>query len=142
MHLGQERRQHANLRRGDDDAGRRAQEGVELPEAAKGLPLDVLVTDMDWHHTCYRSTHGDPAERAMDLAGEWPCWTGWSFDLKHYPDGARFLRACDHRGLRNAFNLHFQSGVQPHDEAPLQAMKNTDTDSDKDSDTDSDTDID
>ena len=28
---------------------------------AHALPVDALVTDMDWHHTCYRRTYGTPA---------------------------------------------------------------------------------
>jgi len=33
---------------------------------ARGVPADVLVTDMDWHHTCYRRTYGNESEKSMD----------------------------------------------------------------------------
>ena len=32
------------------------------------VPLDVLVSDMDWHHTCYRATYGEESERCAIIA--------------------------------------------------------------------------
>ena len=79
---------------------------------AHGLPLDVLITDMDWHHTCYRATYGSDAERHMDPSRNWPCWTGFTWDAKYFPNPAEFLGWCKARGVHNGLNLHFQSGMQ------------------------------
>ena len=48
------------------------------------MPCDVLITDMDWHHTCYRRTYGTDAEKSMDASNNWPCWSGFSFDRKYF----------------------------------------------------------
>lgn len=50
-----------------------------------GMPLDVLVVDMDWH------LHG---------------WEAYDFDPECFPDPRAFFEALRHRGLRAAFNVH------------------------------------
>ena len=76
-----------------------------------GVPADVLITDMDWHHTCYRRTYGSEGEKSMDKSGNWPCWSGFSFDRKYFPHPESFLGWCKAVGVHNGFNLHFQSGL-------------------------------
>uniref|UniRef100_A0A7S3SKK2 ShKT domain-containing protein n=1 Tax=Emiliania huxleyi TaxID=2903 RepID=A0A7S3SKK2_EMIHU len=78
---------------------------------ARGVPADVLVTDMDWHHTCYRRTYGNESEKSMDASHNWPCWSGFSFDKKYFPDPPAFLGWCKAAGVHNGLNLHFQSGL-------------------------------
>ncbi|KAL1512178.1 hypothetical protein AB1Y20_005444 [Prymnesium parvum] len=81
-----------------------------------GVPLDVLVTDMDWHPTCYRRTFGSDAEKSMDASNNWPCWSGFTWDRKYFPHPEAFLGWCKARGVHNALNLHFQSGLQKEEE--------------------------
>jgi len=73
------------------------------------VPLDVLVTDMDWHNTCYR----EQDMGYVDLAGQPACWTGWTWDDKYFPDPKGFMDWCERRGIKNTLNLHLASGVQP-----------------------------
>ena len=73
------------------------------------MPLDTVVSDMDWHHTCFRRTYGSEDEKSMDFSHNWPCWSGFSFDRKHFPNATAFFRESHARGIHNALNLHFQS---------------------------------
>eukprot|EP00301_Raphidiophrys_heterophryoidea_P003039 c11388_g2_i2.p1 GENE.c11388_g2_i2~~c11388_g2_i2.p1 ORF type:complete len:1002 (+),score=259.44 c11388_g2_i2:119-3124(+) len=73
------------------------------------VPLDVLVTDMDWHNTCYR----EQDMGYVDLAGQPACWTGWTWDDKYFPNPKAFMDWCEHHGIKNTLNLHLASGVQP-----------------------------
>eukprot|EP00300_Choanocystis_sp_HF-7_P002858 c1216_g1_i1.p1 GENE.c1216_g1_i1~~c1216_g1_i1.p1 ORF type:complete len:964 (-),score=198.23 c1216_g1_i1:80-2971(-) len=73
------------------------------------VPLDVMVTDMDWHKTCYR----EQDQGYVDLAGQPACWTGWSWDRKYFPDPKAFMDWCHRHRIKNTLNLHLASGVQP-----------------------------
>ncbi|PRP89120.1 glycoside hydrolase [Planoprotostelium fungivorum] len=75
-------------------------------------PLDVLVTDMDWHITFYK----EAAQGKRDPAGEIPGWTGFTWDKNLFPNSTEFLEFCKSKGLRNTLNLHPASGVQPYEE--------------------------
>lgn len=48
----------------------------------------------------------------MDFSNNWPCWSGFSWDRKYFPEPEAFLSWCKARGVHNALNLHFQSGLQ------------------------------
>ena len=72
------------------------------------LPLDVLVTDMDWHITYYNGSR--------DQAGEQMGWTGFTWDKHLFPNAKGFLSWCKARGLKNTLNLHPASGIQPWEE--------------------------
>lgn len=65
--------------------------------ADHGLPLDVLVVDMDWH------TPGH--------------WTGYSWNHDLFPDPEAFLASMHQRGLRVTLNLHPADGVHAHETA-------------------------
>ena len=84
---------------------------------ARGVPLDVLITDMDWHHTCYRRTYGTDTEKSMDPSGNWPCWSGFTWDPKYFAQPAEFLSFSKALGIHNGLNLHFQSGMQQEEAA-------------------------
>ena len=60
-----------------------------------GVPLDVLVIDMDWHLP--------------------DTWTGYTWDRALFPDPAGFLDWVHAKGLRATFNLHPAQGVQSHE---------------------------
>lgn len=61
-----------------------------------GVPLDVVVVDMDWH-----------------LTG----WTGYSWDRRYFPDPSDTLERLHEKGLRVTLNVHPADGVGPHEDA-------------------------
>ncbi|MFW6287006.1 MAG: TIM-barrel domain-containing protein, partial [Candidatus Sumerlaeota bacterium] len=61
-----------------------------------GVPLDVMVIDMDWHL---------------------PGWTGYTWDERYFPHPKRFLKNMHERGLRVTLNLHPADGVAKHEAA-------------------------
>jgi hypothetical protein len=62
--------------------------------AAEGMPLDVLVVDVDWH------LHG---------------WEGYDFDPRCFPDPEAFFAALRERGVHTTFNVHPRGAIQPED---------------------------
>lgn len=78
-----------------------------------GIPLDVLVIDMDWHQTFNLRWSTDRRDQAGQRLG----WTGTTWDRSFFPDPEFFLRWCGERGIRTPLNLHPASGMQPHEEA-------------------------
>lgn len=52
----------------------------------------------------------------MDASNNWPCWSGFTWDRKYFPQPEAFLDWCKARGLHNSLNLHFQSGLQREEE--------------------------
>lgn len=70
-----------------------------------GLPLDVLVVDMDWHYT----------ERGRGG------WTGYTWNRGLFPDPEGFVRWVRGEGLQVTFNLHPASGIASYEE-PYAAM--------------------
>eukprot|EP00698_Gefionella_okellyi_P018500 TRINITY_DN5552_c0_g1_i1.p1 TRINITY_DN5552_c0_g1~~TRINITY_DN5552_c0_g1_i1.p1 ORF type:complete len:938 (-),score=168.17 TRINITY_DN5552_c0_g1_i1:17-2830(-) len=78
----------------------------------RDIPLDNLVTDMDWHITFYK----EAAQGKKDQAGETIGWTGFTWDSHLFPNPQAFLDWCKARGLRNTLNLHPASGMQPWEE--------------------------
>ena len=73
-----------------------------------GIPLDVLIVDMEWHETWGL---GDPL--AYDEFGQWVGWTGYTWNRRLFPHPDRFLAWLHGRGLRVAPNLHPASGIPP-----------------------------
>jgi hypothetical protein len=74
-----------------------------------GLPLDVLLVDMDWHETFeLRWGRGE-----LDAAGQKKGWTGYTWNPAYFPEPEAFLSQMHRRGVRVALNLHPASGVQP-----------------------------
>ena len=52
----------------------------------------------------------------MDASNNWPCWSGFTWDRKYFPQPRAFLDWSKARGVHNALNLHFQSGLQGEEE--------------------------
>jgi alpha-glucosidase (family GH31 glycosyl hydrolase) len=69
-----------------------------------GIPLDVLVLDMDWHYTYNRG--GPPCNPNVNG------WTGYTWDRTLFPNPARFLTWAHSRGLHITNNMHPAAGVQ------------------------------
>ncbi len=59
-----------------------------------GIPLDVMVMDMDWHSGSMREQ-----------------WTGWSWNRAHLPDAEELVRELHAEHLEVALNLHPADGV-------------------------------
>jgi alpha-glucosidase (family GH31 glycosyl hydrolase) len=72
-------------------------------------PLDVLVIDMDWHHTFDEY----PPTNKLDASGHRLGWTGYSWNKLLFPDPDRFLASVHEQGLKATVNLHPAGGVQP-----------------------------
>jgi alpha-glucosidase (family GH31 glycosyl hydrolase) len=70
------------------------------------VPLDVIVTDMDWHITFYKLTQNNTRDQAGQAFG----WTGFTFDKHLFPNHQKFLQWCKQLGLKNTLNLHPASG--------------------------------
>lgn len=77
-----------------------------------GLPLDVLVVDMDWH-----TTEGLSSKQTLrDEAGQMTGWTGYTFNRDLFADPPGFFAWARAEGLRVALNLHPASGVPATEE--------------------------
>lgn len=63
---------------------------------AHGIPVDVLVIDMDWHR---------------------PGWTGYSWDHDLFQDPSATLAELHRRGLHTTLNLHPADGIGRHEDA-------------------------
>jgi len=70
------------------------------------VPLDVLVTDMDWHITFYKLA----SNGTKDQAGERIGWSGFTFDEHLFPNHQKFLQWCKQLGMKNTLNVHPASG--------------------------------
>lgn len=65
-------------------------EGLVKTFDSMGVPLDVMVIDMDWHK---------------------PGWTGYSWDRDYFPDPEETLRWLKAQNLKVSLNLHPADGV-------------------------------
>lgn len=70
------------------------------------VPLDVLVTDMDWHITFYKLA----SNGTHDQAGQTIGWSGFTFDEHLFPNYQKFLQWCKQLRMKNTLNLHPASG--------------------------------
>jgi alpha-glucosidase len=70
------------------------------------VPLDVLVTDMDWHITFYKLANNGTRDQAGQTIG----WDGFTFDKHLFPNHQKFLQWCKQLGLKNTLNVHPGSG--------------------------------
>ncbi len=77
-----------------------------------GIPLDVLVVDMDWHTTEGLSS----LHTRRDGAGQMVGWTGYTFNRDLFPDPPAFLAWAHAQGLHVTLNLHPASGVPATEE--------------------------
>jgi alpha-glucosidase len=78
-----------------------------------GLPLDVLVIDMEWHKTFGLSWFSDQKDQSGHTKG----WSGYSWNRLLFPYPEEFLSNLHQDGLKVTLNLHPASGVQPWEDA-------------------------
>ena len=67
---------------------------------AYGIPLDVLVVDMDWHYT----------EKGKGA------WTGWTWNRDLFPSPEGFLKYLKGQDVKITLNLHPAGGVAAYEE--------------------------
>ncbi|MEN2434486.1 TIM-barrel domain-containing protein [Weeksellaceae bacterium A-14] len=65
-----------------------------------GIPLDVLVVDMDWHYT-------DEGRGG---------WTGWTWNKNLFPNPENFLKYLKKNDLKITLNLHPADGVSNYEQ--------------------------
>ena len=80
-----------------------------------GIPLDVMVIDMDWHRTDGLSWDAKHVKR--DVFGESVGWTGYSWNRSLFPEPARFLQWLHGRKLKTTLNLHPASGIPAREDS-------------------------
>lgn len=79
-----------------------------------GIPIDVMVVDMDWHDTFTLNRDGKKWMR--DEFGERVGWTGYTWQKHLFPDPKKFLSDLHALNLKTSLNLHPASGIQPYEE--------------------------
>ncbi|KAF0699404.1 Aste57867_10012 [Aphanomyces stellatus] len=94
---------------------------VEIDQIAgqystRGIPLDVVVLDMDWHLTFYKNS-------SADQSGQPKGWTGYTWNKELFPNPKAFLSHLHELGLHVTANLHPASGVQPWEDSYEQVAK-------------------
>lgn len=65
-----------------------------------GIPVDVMVIDMDWHYT------------EEGKGG----WTGWTWNKYLFPNPQKLMSHLKENGLKVTLNLHPADGVAPYEE--------------------------
>lgn len=80
-----------------------------------GIPLEVLVIDMDWHRTDDLSWDAKHVKR--DVFGESVGWTGYSWNRSLIPEPERLLGWLHARKLKTTLNLHPASGIPAREDS-------------------------
>jgi len=79
-----------------------------------GIPMDIMVVDMDWHDIFTLST--DKKNAVRDEFGQRVGWTGYTWQKQLFPDPEKFLSELHSMNLKTSLNLHPASGIQPYEE--------------------------
>lgn len=78
-----------------------------------GIPIDVMVIDMDWHKTWSLRLYNSPKDEFGESVG----WTGYTWQEQLFPNPGNFLSAIRSMKIRTSLNLHPASGIQPYEES-------------------------
>ena len=84
--------------------------GREMRE--RGIPMDVMIVDMDWHYT-YKEME---KRLGADAFGQGRGWTGYSWNRELFPDPEGFLHDLHAMGYKTALNLHPASGIREYED--------------------------
>ena len=79
----------------------------------RGLPIDVMIIDMDWHHTWPLTGR----RLRQDEFGQGVGWTGYSWNRDLIGDPEAMLDEIHDMRLKTALNLHPASGIVQREEA-------------------------
>ena len=77
-----------------------------------GIPMDIMVIDMDWHDTWTLKKKGAPRDEFGQRIG----WTGYTWQKELFPDPERTLGQLHALNLKTSLNLHPASGIQPYED--------------------------
>lgn len=77
-----------------------------------GIPIDIMVLDMDWHKTWTMWMKDAPKDEFGQRIG----WTGYTWNDILFPNPANHLKELANLGLKTTLNLHPASGIQPYEE--------------------------
>jgi alpha-glucosidase (family GH31 glycosyl hydrolase) len=80
-----------------------------------GIPLDVMVIDMDWHRTDGLSWDEKYVKR--DEFGQSVGWTGHTWNRSLFPDPGKLLDFLHGEKLKTTVNLHPASGITADEES-------------------------
>jgi len=81
---------------------------------SNGIPLDIMVIDMDWHDT-WTLTQNKKIQ-VLDEFGQRIGWTGYSWQKELFPNPEKFLSELHALGCKTSLNLHPASGIQPYED--------------------------
>ncbi|MGN1210627.1 MAG: TIM-barrel domain-containing protein [Candidatus Cryptobacteroides sp.] len=74
-----------------------------------GIPIDIMVIDMDWHETWTLRIKDAP----KDAFGQNIGWTGYTWQKQLFPNPSNFLQDIHNLDMKTSLNLHPASGIQP-----------------------------
>ncbi len=77
-----------------------------------GIPMDVMVIDMDWHDIWTLQNKGS----LVDEFGERIGWSGYTWQKELFPDPALTLSKLHRMNMKTSLNLHPASGIQPYED--------------------------
>ncbi len=77
-----------------------------------GVPIDVLIVDMDWHETWTLRRKDAPKDKYGQKIG----WTGYTWKQQLFPSPKNFLTWAHNENLKTSLNLHPASGIEPFEE--------------------------
>lgn len=78
-----------------------------------GIPIDVMVVDMDWHETWSLRLRNAPKDEFGQSIG----WTGYTWQEQLFPNPSNFLKSIHRLGMKTALNIHPASGIQTYEES-------------------------
>ena len=89
-------------------------EFIELGKTFRdmGIPIDIMVIDMDWHETWTLRAKNCPKDRFGQRVG----WTGYTWQKQLFPNPENFLAEIHSMNLKTSLNLHPASGIQPNED--------------------------
>ena len=77
-----------------------------------GIPIDIMVIDMDWHETWTLKAKDCPKDRFGQRVG----WTGYTWQKQLFPNPENFLAEIHNMNYKTSLNLHPASGIQPYED--------------------------
>ncbi|MBR4775217.1 MAG: DUF5110 domain-containing protein, partial [Bacteroidales bacterium] len=77
-----------------------------------GIPMDVMVIDMDWHDIWTLRRKNAPKDEFGQRIG----WTGYTWQKELFPNPEKTLADLHAMNLKTSLNLHPASGIQPYED--------------------------
>lgn len=84
-----------------------------------GIPIDIMVIDMDWHETWTLGAKNAPKDEFGQRIG----WTGYTWQKQLFPNPSNFLQEIHDMNMKTSLNLHPASGIQPYEDCYEEFVK-------------------